>query len=313
MLRKIDYFFRRAAAYSIDILLISIVINSLVTSSKVNFQVDDYNKYYSEYYQMYLSYYEHNYNNGEVKTCDDFKNAIDTYKLTEDKYVSKYEELNESLEDEKITKEEFDKNCSSLVNEYQEDVLSKDEFKEKENYYTYHLEKNYVVAYIINFVITLLYFVLFQGFTYGQTLGKKIMRLKVVTDEGERVSYKQLLIRSVFLFSIIYYVLETIAIFVVPIKYFLYIYNSLLFLNSLLSIIIIISIIISKNSKGLHGLVSKTKVILIDFKGNEIDLETGKSVVELEEEKKLEEEENKKKTVRKKTKKTSSKTDNKSK
>lgn len=294
MFNKIDYYFKRGAAYSIDILLISIVVNCFISSDKINIQYNTYNKYIKEYYEFYLPYYEHNYNNSEVDTCSEFKEAIDTYKLTEKKYVDDFEKINNSLEKEEITKDEYNEKCSSLVKKYMDDAISKKEYEEKENYYLYHLEKNYVVAYLINLAVVLLYFVLFQGFTYGQTLGKKIMRLKVVDLKGDKVSYKALFIRSIFLFSIIYYVLEILATFVVPMKYFTYSYNTLTLLNTVLSIIIIISIFVSKEHKGLHGLISKTKVVLLDFKGNVVDIASGKTQVELEEEKKSCEEENKK-------------------
>ena len=60
----------------------------------------------------------------------------------------------------------------------------------------YNLKKGLIIG---------IYFGLFQGFTYGQTLGKKIMRLKIVSNDGNKVSYKQLIFRTLFLYSIINY------------------------------------------------------------------------------------------------------------
>ena len=45
----IDYLFKRIVAYSLDMFLVSVVVSSIAANSTINFQLDDYEKYYNDY------------------------------------------------------------------------------------------------------------------------------------------------------------------------------------------------------------------------------------------------------------------------
>lgn len=265
----IDSLFKRVIAYFIDMLLVSVVVNSLISSSVVNFQLDTYQEIYREYSDFHNLYVEQ-YNN-DIKTCDDLEKSFSDKKITEEKYITSYEDLKVSIDSEEINQEEYDLRCLAIVDEYNNNKISEEEYSEKTTSYYYKLEKNSIVSYVINVVVCLLYFVLFQGFTNGQTLGKKIMRLKVVSNDGdEKISYKALFIRTLFLYSVIYYLVLSGLVLLLPESAFTISFNILYILNYILSLVLVFMIGVNSNRRGLHDVIARTKVIEIDFKGNEI-------------------------------------------
>ena len=264
----IDYLFKRIVAYSLDMFLVSIVVSSIAANSTINFQLDDYEKYYNEYLEVSTIYLEQQAN--DIKTCEELNTAVDKDKLTEEKYVSEVSDLNKNKKS--MTEEEYDSKCLLIVKKYNDNKMTDEEIIDKVNHLSYMTEKNSVIMYAVSVIACLLYFGLFQGFTYGQTLGKKIMRLKIVSNDGNKVSYKQLIFRTLFLYSIINYL--GIILFALAFSEDLFIsaVNILSIFNTTLLTIIGIMIIFN-GRRGLHDVICKTKVILMDFKGNEINLD----------------------------------------
>ncbi len=260
-----DYFFKRVMAYLIDMLLLSIIIRPLTTSF-INFQYDDYSQLYDNYVEYVKLYSEQQ--NLELAECSDLEKAIADQKLTEENFVTDFQELNASKES--LTEEEYGEKCNLIVSNYNDHKIKEQEYGDSVKQYYYKLERKSTVVYLINVVVCLTYYGLFQGFTGGQTVGKKLMRLKIISQDGKAVSYKQLLIRTIFLYSIIYNVLMVVSSYVVPQNAFVGVTNGIYYLNLILDMAIILTIDFTKERKGIHDMIAKTRVIMIDFKGNEI-------------------------------------------
>ena len=259
-----DSLFKRALAYLLDLGLIMIVV-SCISNSRINPQSEKYRELYSSFSKLQTNYYEQQKN--DIKTCDDLKNAIDDKKLTEQKYLDDYN----NLKKEELIEEEFNKKCLTIISSYNDNKMTEEEYNDKFNYYYQQLQRESSFTYILDIVVTLLYVVLFQKYTNGQTLGKKIMRLKVVPVKGEQLTYKQLLLRNIFLFSILYHLLMVITSFVIPEKNFILSSNILYLMDYFLSIVIVGTMFFNKQRRGLHDIVAKTRVALFDFKGNELE------------------------------------------
>ena len=149
--------------------------------------------------------------------------------------------------------------------------MTYNEYISKFNYYEQKREASSLFLNIILLVLIFAYFVLFQGFTHGQTLGKKIMRVKVVSTKDKSLSYKQLFIRSIFLYEVIFTIIKMISSIVMPLSSYVIFYNvNYCIFEYLLNLILIFTICFNKEHRGLHDLVAKTRVIVMDFKGNEI-------------------------------------------
>lgn len=267
----IDSMFKRVIAYLIDMMLVSIVVSSFYNSPIINVQLEDYTKNYDEYLELFELYNEQH--NNEIKTCDDFEVAFSGKKLTEEKYVSSYEELKELFEKKEIDEEEYDSKCLAIIDEYNSNKMTEDVYLEKANDYVFLINKYSTIEYIINIVVCLLYFVFFQKYTGGQTLGKKIMHLKVVSIDGSELNYKKMFIRTLFLYNILSYFALTIVAFIFSKENFINVYNTLYLLNYVISLVLIFTITFNKGRRGIHDMISHTKVIEVDSEGNEVKRE----------------------------------------
>jgi len=260
-----DHFLKRVMAYMFDILLLSIMIRPL-TKSFINFQYDDYSNLYNEYYEYAKLYGEQQ--NLELAECSDLEKAITDQKLTEEKFVTEFKELDASRES--LTEEEYGEKCNLIISNYNDHKIKEHDYRENVKQYYYKLERKSTVVYLINIIIYSAYFVLFQGFTGGQSVGKKLMRLKVISQDGKKVSYRQLFIRTIFLYSIIYNVLMMVSSYVIPQSAFIDVTNALYYLNLILNMAIVLTVDFTTERKGIHDMIAKTRVIMMDYKGNEI-------------------------------------------
>ena len=126
---------------------------------------------------------------------------------------------------------------------------------------SYNLSKTGLATNVITLVVTALYFIGFQYINRGQTLGKKLFKIKVVDSENRRPRFCQILIRSLLINSIV-----TNTIFVVMISS---LSKNAYFAGSqyvqLVDIAIMASsfilIMFREDGKGLHDMIAGTKVV----------------------------------------------------
>lgn len=123
------------------------------------------------------------------------------------------------------------------------------------------ITKEETVSTYITLVLSVLYFVLFAVKNKGATLGKKLFNIKIVSKDGKDVTYKQLLLRGLILFSWYATIIQSILAFVINSSVF-YTINTVF--SSLTMAVLIISAImvgLNDNKCGLHDLLSGTKVV----------------------------------------------------
>ncbi len=168
---------------------------------------------------------------------------------TYDKYMKYYEKYN-------TVAEEF----------YNGDITSEEMLKQNnENFY--YVTK-YSVSYNVVIVLSIIgYFVVFQKFNNGQTLGRKIMKIKLVREDDEPVTlldtFKRCLsMYYVYLGSIIPLILNSILVFIIPKSKFLYVNMGITYIFAGIAIASLIMIWVRKDKKGLQDIISKTKVVM---------------------------------------------------
>ncbi len=123
---------------------------------------------------------------------------------------SKIEILNPNIDKINSIQNEYEKYIETVAKK-DADVtkLLKDD---KVQNYIYELAKLQVPTSILNVVITFGYFVVFQFFNKGQTIGKKFMKIRVKSTKGEKLSFMQVFGRSLLINEILVSIL--IIIFV---------------------------------------------------------------------------------------------------
>ena len=115
------------------------------------------------------------------------------------------------------------------------------------------------------FVITTeIYFIFIQFFLNGQTLGQKLLKIKIVPLEGEKLEAGLFVLREIVLLVIPIRVIDLIALLTTGMNTYLKINNLTSNLNSIISILIIGTILFRQDERGIHDLISKTKVIRVE-------------------------------------------------
>lgn len=163
---------------------------------------------------------------------------LDPYK---DKYKDAYEKYNEvvqkSTEDEK--------------NDYKDEIIE----------LNYEVYKYRTYSSMFSATALILYFGVLPLVMNGQTLGKKIMKLRVVSNNEKKLNFWKYLIRIVILNNIWLSLINVGAVYVVSGVKFYYVTYVISMLSSLIYMLILIMVMFRKDNRGLHDMVAGTKVI----------------------------------------------------
>lgn len=163
---------------------------------------------------------------------------LDPYK---DKYKDTYEKYNEvvqkSTEDEK--------------NDYKGEIIE----------LNYEVYKYRTYSSMFSATALILYFGVLPLVMNGQTLGKKIMKLRVVSNNEKKLNFWKYLIRIVILNNIWLSLINIGAVYVVSGVKFYYVTYVISMLSSLIYMLNLIMVMFRKDNRGLHDMVAGTKVI----------------------------------------------------
>ena len=75
---------------------------------------------------------------------------------------------------------------SQLANDYQSGEITIDEYEEETYKINYELQKSNVTTNIVSVTLYIGYFIVFATLNKGQTLGKKLLKIKVVNKNNEK-------------------------------------------------------------------------------------------------------------------------------
>ena len=141
------------------------------------------------------------------------------------------------------------------------------EVAESEEYLqvNYDLSRYSISISIISVLVYLLYFVDFQKWNKGQTLGKKMFNIKVVSDKGS-VRWLQMLLREVIIYNLLFQIILILALFICNYEAYMYVSSLVTFISGLVVWISIFMFLLRKDGNGLHDLIAKTNVE--DVNGN---------------------------------------------
>lgn len=111
----------------------------------------------------------------------------------------------------------------------------------------------------LNIVYIFFYFVLLPYYNNGQTIGKKVIGIKVKGMANQNPKLNQLFTRSIVTSGLLYLMFLILFLFL-PFNYFISI-SIAACLQCCLIIITILMIFIRKDRRGLHDIISKTRVL----------------------------------------------------
>ena len=183
---------------------------------------------------------------------------IDPYK---DKYQEKYKEYTELIQ----------KNTEEGSQEFKDEIIE----------VNYEVYKYRTYSSIISAGALILYFGVLQLLLDGQTLGKKIMKIRVVSNKDKKLNFGSYLIRIVVLNNIWLSLLNVGAVYVVSGVKFYYVTYVIGMISSLMYMLNLIMIMFRNDNRGLHDMIAGTKVV--DMKEENIVIDTVSEVKEKKE------------------------------
>ena len=126
---------------------------------------------------------------------------------------------------------------------------------------TLSLDREKFIINIINCVIIILYFVVLPLYKNGQTLGKKIFKIKIVREDKEDLTANELIIRNIVVNGLLNTFLAFCLVFLLSGFEYFTITSILGFIQFVLVVVSACMIIFRKDKKGLHDIITKTKVV----------------------------------------------------
>ncbi len=158
---------------------------------------------------------------------------------------------------EKIEKQEFE-----TLEKFQNEEIDAKTYIDTYSSLYYKSKRESGLVSIITIFLEVVYFVVYQTYKKGQTIGKKLMKIKVVSDDGE-LSSNQMIYRAFIANFIIFSLISFAFMLFGPKDIFFYVsivFECIQFLILLISAIMIMK---SENGKAIHDRLAHTTVIRV--------------------------------------------------
>lgn len=175
---------------------------------------------------------------------------------------SKIEILNPSKEEYNEIMTEYKEVYNDYMAGITEGNTNMEENITKLNDLSYKVSKYSVPTTIINIFVSIVYFVLFAYLNKGQTIGKKILGIKVVDNKtGKNPSFIKVLLRGIILYGYVTSIASTLILALASKSTYLSSYTYLSFVETTLLLLSFAFILFREDTRGLHDLIAGTKVV----------------------------------------------------
>ena len=155
---------------------------------------------------------------------------------------------------------ELEKKEQELIINIQSNDFKNNSFFLEYSDFFYQYSRSMGIVSIANILFKVLYFIVYQIYNNGQTIGKKIMKIKIVSDSGELLM-NQMILRSM----MNNFIFVDLAVFIFmlfsPKKYYMSLIGIVYFAHYLLLLISIFMLIYRKDGRTITDKIVHTKVI----------------------------------------------------
>ena len=191
----------------------------------------------------------------------------------------------------------------SLTKKYTDGKITKEEYSEQFDVLNYYLTKEGVSTSIINVGVALVYYVVLCYFCKGITLGKYLMKLRIVSANEKELNMGHYLIRALFVNLILSNIISIVFVLLMNQNTFISIYPKVSTVLTIFLLVTMLFVMYRNDGRGLHDIMSNTKIISTKVAKVKAEV-TDAQIVE---EKKIEEVSEKKQTKKNKSKKSGGK------
>ena len=151
-----------------------------------------------------------------------------------------------------------------VMENYTNGKIDEKEYFNESSTISYELARKQGVNTLVIIFLNILYFVVYQIKNNGQTLGKQILKIRVVDSSNRDLSMNQMIFRALIINSILLDMISFgVLIFANQSSYF-YGVSFLAFIQFCILSVSTFMIMFGKNRRGLHDLVAHTDVVRCD-------------------------------------------------
>lgn len=153
------------------------------------------------------------------------------------------------------------KQLMNLTKMYSNGEITKEEYSEQFDTLNYHLTKEGVGTSIINIGVSLVYYVILCYFCHGITLGKYLMKLRIVSSNEKKLNIGHYLIRGLFANLILSNIVSVVFVLTMNQSTFSSIYPKVSNVLTLFLLATMLFMMYRSDGRGLHDLMANTKII----------------------------------------------------
>ncbi len=149
---------------------------------------------------------------------------------------------------------------NDVMTSYTNGDITIDEYLSQANDLSYDYQKATSIVNLISLVLSIGYFTVFQYLNKGQTIGKKLMRIKVVEKKKEP-SIRSMIIRTFIINDIISSALSLALLYLLSKNAYITAYNVVAIILEGIVIVSALMILYRKDKRGIHDMLAGTEVI----------------------------------------------------
>ena len=157
--------------------------------------------------------------------------------------------------------DKLNKNSSEVIEKYTTGEIDMDTYVDEVKGISYQLSQKQGVVSLVTLFLAVLYFIVYQYYNNGQTIGKKLMKIKVVSSTDKEITMDSCIFRSLIVNSILVDMISfAIVIFGNETAYFYGVAICGIIKYTLL-LICGFMVMWSKSGLGLHDRIAHTTVV----------------------------------------------------
>lgn len=150
---------------------------------------------------------------------------------------------------------------SNLLSDYSDKKINESKYIDRMYEARYTIEKENIVETIVSLVITFGYFSTFAYYNKGQTLGKKLLKIRIVTTDEKEVSHLRLMARAMIIGGCLADLINLVLILIIKSNQYSYTIGIVEIIQSIILFSSLILMVSRKDKRGIHDLLCNTKVI----------------------------------------------------
>lgn len=152
---------------------------------------------------------------------------------------------------------------NNLMNDYVKEKIDTNSFITQYSVLSYKIARNNGGLSLTMIVVNVLYFIVFQLYNKGQTIGKSLFKIRVVSNDGD-LEMNQMLFRGLIANSILMELISFAIMLFCKNDVYFYSVGVIEIMNYLIMFVSMIMILNHKDGRALHDKVVNTSVIRVN-------------------------------------------------